>query len=56
MAKCYFAKHKLVWEVLEGSLKSKIEIQWTDITFLKITRVEDGIESLDIMVGSIRLN
>ncbi|OAY71873.1 hypothetical protein ACMD2_11155 [Ananas comosus] len=29
VAKCYFAKHKLVWEVLEGGLKSKIEIQWS---------------------------
>lgn len=31
VAKCYFAKKKLVWEVLEGALKSKIEIQWCDI-------------------------
>lgn len=30
VAKCYFAKHKLVWEVLDGGLKSKIEIQWSD--------------------------
>ncbi|XP_043806349.1 uncharacterized protein LOC110599638 isoform X3 [Manihot esculenta] len=35
VAKCYFAKHKLVWEVLEGGLKSKIEIQWSDIMALK---------------------
>lgn len=26
VAKCYFAKHKLVWEVLDGGLKSKIEM------------------------------
>ncbi|KAG6538381.1 hypothetical protein ZIOFF_003498 [Zingiber officinale] len=51
VAKCYFAKHKLVWEVLEGSLKSKIEIQWTDITFLKMACTEDGIESLDIVLA-----
>ncbi|XP_042392288.1 uncharacterized protein LOC121983618 [Zingiber officinale] len=51
VAKCYFAKHKLVWEVLEGSLKSKIEIQWTDITFLKMACAEDGIESLDIVLA-----
>ncbi|XP_050212996.1 uncharacterized protein LOC126664578 isoform X2 [Mercurialis annua] len=37
VAKCYFAKHKLVWEVLEGGLKSKIEIQWSDIMALKAT-------------------
>ncbi|CAN8314900.1 unnamed protein product [Cochlearia groenlandica] len=35
VAKCYFAKHKLVWEVLEQGLKSKIEIQWSDIMGLK---------------------
>ncbi|GMP63759.1 hypothetical protein CsSME_00025324 [Camellia sinensis var. sinensis] len=27
VAKCYYAKKKIVWEVLEGALKSKIEIQ-----------------------------
>jgi len=30
VAKCYFAKRKLVWEVLEGELKSKMEIQWSE--------------------------
>ncbi|GER39506.1 calpain-2 catalytic subunit [Striga asiatica] len=35
VVKCYYAKHKLVWEVLEGGLKSKIEIQWSDIMGLK---------------------
>ena len=34
MAKCYYAKRKLVWKFLEGSLKSKIEVQWSDITSL----------------------
>ncbi|KVH99041.1 hypothetical protein Ccrd_022725 [Cynara cardunculus var. scolymus] len=38
VAKCYFAKHKLVWEVLDGGLKNKIEIQWSDIMALKATR------------------
>ncbi|CAN1784422.1 hypothetical protein LINPERHAP1_LOCUS16574 [Linum perenne] len=31
VAKWYFAKRKLVWEILDGGLKSKIEIQWSDI-------------------------
>ncbi|KAJ8752542.1 hypothetical protein K2173_004830 [Erythroxylum novogranatense] len=31
VAKCYFAKRKLVWEILEGRLKRKIEIQWSNI-------------------------
>ena len=29
VAKCYLAKHKLVWEVLEGGLESKIEFHWS---------------------------
>ncbi|KAG6495961.1 hypothetical protein ZIOFF_043798 [Zingiber officinale] len=35
VAKCYLAKHKLIWEVLEGSLKSKIEFYWSDITAIR---------------------
>lgn len=50
VAKCYFAKHKLVWEVLEGGLKSKIEIQWSDITALKATCPENGQGTLDVVV------
>ncbi|XP_073219868.1 uncharacterized protein [Cicer arietinum] len=51
VAKCYFAKHKLVWEVLEGELKSKIEIQWSDIMALKANCPEDGPSSLTVVVG-----
>ena len=54
VAKCYFSKHKLVWEVLEGGLKSKIEIQWSDITALKVTLPEIGDGSLDVMVSLSR--
>ncbi|KAG0465995.1 hypothetical protein HPP92_020159 [Vanilla planifolia] len=50
VAKCYFAKHKLVWEVLEGGLKSKIEIQWSEIAALKATFPEDGPGALDIVL------
>ncbi|RRT49099.1 hypothetical protein B296_00036487 [Ensete ventricosum] len=50
VAKCYFAKRKLVWEILEGGLKSKIEIQWSDITALNATCPEDGPGTLDIVV------
>lgn len=50
MAKCYFAKHKLVWEVLDGGLKNKIEIQWSDIMALKGTYSDDGPGSLDVVV------
>ncbi|KAK6151555.1 hypothetical protein DH2020_014190 [Rehmannia glutinosa] len=49
VAKCYFAKHKLVWEVLEGGLKSKIEIQWSDIMALKAVCPDNGPGSLTIV-------
>ncbi|KAK6156659.1 hypothetical protein DH2020_010907 [Rehmannia glutinosa] len=51
VAKCYFAKHKLVWEVLEGGLKSKIEIQWSDITALKAECPDNGPGTLTIMLA-----
>ncbi|KAG6495949.1 hypothetical protein ZIOFF_043786 [Zingiber officinale] len=35
VAKCYLAKHKLVWEVLEGGFKSKIEFYCSDNTAIK---------------------
>ncbi|KAK4339734.1 hypothetical protein RND71_041196 [Anisodus tanguticus] len=35
IAKCYYAKRKLVWEILDGPLKSKIEIQWSDIIAIR---------------------
>lgn len=50
MAKCYFAKHKLVWEVLEGGLKSKIEIQWSDIMALKANCPDNGSGTLNVVV------
>lgn len=50
MAKCYFAKHKLVWEVLEQGLKSKIEIQWSDIVGLQAKCPEDGPGTLTLLV------
>ncbi|XP_074592057.1 uncharacterized protein LOC141847868 [Curcuma longa] len=51
VAKFYFAKRKLVWESLEGGLKSKIEIQWSDITALKATSPENGPGTLDLVLG-----
>jgi len=50
VAKCYFAKHKLVWEVLEGGLKSKIEIQWSDIMALKANCPDNGPGTLNVVV------
>ncbi|XP_068652477.1 uncharacterized protein [Aristolochia californica] len=51
VAKCYFAKHKLVWEVLEGGLKSKVEIQWSDITAIKAQCPDNGPGTLDIVLA-----
>ncbi|MQM17799.1 hypothetical protein Taro_050777 [Colocasia esculenta] len=51
VAKCYFAKRKLVWEVLDGGLKSKIEIQWSDITAIKAACPDNGQSTLDIVLA-----
>lgn len=50
LVKCYFGKRKLVWEVLESGLKSKIEVQWSDITGLKATCPENKPATLVIEV------
>ncbi|QCD80479.1 hypothetical protein DEO72_LG2g800 [Vigna unguiculata] len=51
VAKCYFAKRKLVWEVLEGELKSKMEIQWSDIMSLKANCPDTGPSSLTVALA-----
>ncbi|KAK9060660.1 hypothetical protein SSX86_021366 [Deinandra increscens subsp. villosa] len=51
VAKCYFAKHKLVWEVLDGRLKNKIEIQWGDIVSLKAHCPDNGPGIFTIVLG-----
>ncbi|PSS03071.1 Homeobox protein [Actinidia chinensis var. chinensis] len=50
VAKCYYAKKKIVWEVLEGALKSKIEIQWSDIEAIRaiIRNDEPGILEIEL--------
>uniref|UniRef100_A0A2C9W1D7 TRF2/HOY1 PH-like domain-containing protein n=1 Tax=Manihot esculenta TaxID=3983 RepID=A0A2C9W1D7_MANES len=51
VAKCYFAKRKLVWEVLDGGLKNKIEIQWSHIVAIKADFPDDGPETLDVVLA-----
>ncbi|MBA0695210.1 hypothetical protein Goari_001844, partial [Gossypium aridum] len=51
VAKCYFAKHKLVWEVLDGGLKNKIEIQWSDIVAIKANYPDDVPGTLDVVLA-----
>ena len=50
VGKCYYAKHKLVWEILECGLKSKIEIQWSDIAALKADFLDNGPGTLTVTV------
>lgn len=50
VAKCYYSKKKLVWEVLKNGLKSKIEIQWSDISAIRATLREDQPGILEIEV------
>ncbi|KAG6521473.1 hypothetical protein ZIOFF_018594 [Zingiber officinale] len=49
VAKCYFAKRKLVWEVLEGGLKSKVEFNWSNFTAIKAVFFEGDHGTLDIL-------
>ncbi|PIN12668.1 hypothetical protein CDL12_14708 [Handroanthus impetiginosus] len=35
VAKFYYAKQKIIWEFIDGPLKSKIEILWSDISAIK---------------------
>ncbi|KAK4857504.1 hypothetical protein QYF36_001703 [Acer negundo] len=51
VAQCYFAKKKLVWEVIGGGLKRKIEIQWSDIMALKANMPEDGLGTLNVVLA-----
>ncbi|KAI3524277.1 hypothetical protein L1887_02930 [Cichorium endivia] len=48
VAKCYFAKHRLVWEILDGDLINRIEIQWEDILCLKADFPEIGPDTLTV--------
>ncbi|KAG0463158.1 hypothetical protein HPP92_021634 [Vanilla planifolia] len=53
VAKFYYAKHKLVWEVLDGTLKSKFEFQSSEIVALKATLPEDGPGTLEIVISLV---
>ncbi|XP_075489248.1 uncharacterized protein LOC142528076 [Primulina tabacum] len=47
-AKIYYAKRKLVWEVLEGGLKSKMEVEWSQITAIRASMPDDSYGILEI--------
>ncbi|XP_059652302.1 uncharacterized protein LOC132299599 [Cornus florida] len=48
VAKWYYAKRKLVWEILGNGLKSKIEIQWENISAIRATIRADEPGILEI--------
>ena len=53
IAKCYYAKKKLVWEVLlEEGRKSKIEISWDDISALSFSAPPQRSAFLEIELSS----
>lgn len=51
MVKIYFAKRKLIWEIMEDGLKNKIEIEWADILALRVYSQDDETEVLEVEVG-----
>ncbi|KAE9621272.1 hypothetical protein Lalb_Chr01g0011981 [Lupinus albus] len=51
VVKCYFAKHKLVWEVLDGCLKNKIEIPWSDIMALNANYPDDAPGTMEVVLS-----
>ncbi|KAG9152420.1 hypothetical protein Leryth_015824 [Lithospermum erythrorhizon] len=51
VVKCYFAKHKLVWEVLDGGLKNKIEIQLSNIMAIKANYPDGEPGTLDVVLA-----
>ncbi|KAL4636538.1 hypothetical protein ACB092_03G016900 [Castanea dentata] len=52
VVKIYFAKRKLVWEILENALKKKIEIQWSDIVGIRARIMEDKPGILEIELNN----
>ncbi|KAL8149649.1 uncharacterized protein LOC141706425 [Apium graveolens] len=51
VAKCYYTKQKLVWEILDCGLKSKIEFQWSDIISLNASCPDDRPGNLTIALS-----
>ena len=50
VAKFYYANNRLVWEILDAGLKRKIEINWENISALKVICPDGGPGTLEIMV------
>lgn len=55
VAKCYYSKKTFVWEILKGGLKSKIEIQWSNIIGIRASIVEGRRAILEFEVIFLHL-
>lgn len=55
IAKIYYAKKKIVWEILQRPLKKKIEIQWSDISAIRANMPDNEVATLEIEVKSFCL-
>ncbi|KAL7585149.1 hypothetical protein Lser_V15G46274 [Lactuca serriola] len=51
VTKIYYAKKKLVWEFLDGPLKSKIEIQWSEISAIRALIYEGQPGHLEVEIN-----
>lgn len=50
VAKFYYAKRKLVWEIMRDGLKDKIEIQWRNISAIRAIIEDNSPGILEIEV------
>lgn len=50
VAKIYYAKKKIVWELLFGSFKRKMEISWSEISAINafISQGENGLLEIEV--------
>lgn len=55
VAKIYYAKRKIVWEILQRPLKCKIETQWSDIIGIRAIMPPNREGTLEIEVKSFCL-
>ena len=49
-AKFYYSKRKMVWEVLDGALKCKLELSWSDISAIRVSLLNGLPGTLEIEV------
>ncbi|XP_047306236.1 uncharacterized protein LOC124909614 [Impatiens glandulifera] len=50
-AKCYYSNKKIVWEILENNLKSKMEIHFSDIDAMRATMIENQPGTLELLLN-----